>query len=529
MDGVTQESLHDFLIARLPEFWQRLQEHILLTSFSTLLAIAISVPLALAIFRYPRLRTPAMAAISMLQTIPSMALLVVLLALFQKIGALPAITALTLYALLPITRNMLVGIETIDPNVMEAARGIGMTNRQQLLQVRIPIAMPVILSGIRTATNIGVGIATIAAFIGAGGLGQFINRGLFLSDERLILMGAIPAALLALTIDLLIGALGWSIRYGATSRRHRHWRRPIRFGTIALLTAILSWGMGGSMLRMWAEHQQRVITIASKPFTEQYILGELMAQMIEGHTDLKVKRKFGLGGSIVLHGALLHDEIDLYPEYSGTALATILNVRNIPRAEAWNRLKHIYHAQFGMRWMPPFGFSNTYAIAVRSEDAQHHNWHRISDLVPDAPELRAGFDFEFAERPDGYLGLADAYDLRFADIRDLDPNLMYEAIYKGEVDVISGYSTEGRLKKFGLVLLKDDRQFFPDYIAAPVLREKLLERHPQIAPILSRLGGTLTNATMRRLNYEADFNRRPPAEVARAFLLQKGLLPPEPQ
>ena len=201
-----------YVADRLPELWLRTGEHLILTGCSTSLAILIGIPVGILIFRNAWLRNPVMGAIGILQTIPSLAMLVFLLALLNKIGAAPALIALTLYALLPIVRNTLTGLEGVSPQLMEAARGIGMTEYQQLRMVRIPLATPVMIAGIRTAAVIGVGIATLSAFIGAGGLGQFINRGLALSDTKLILLGAVPAALLALIVDASLGAFEWALR-----------------------------------------------------------------------------------------------------------------------------------------------------------------------------------------------------------------------------------------------------------------------------------------------------------------------------
>jgi osmoprotectant transport system permease protein len=206
------ESLTTYMVNRLPELWLRTGEHIMLTGFSTGTAILIGIPLGIIIFRNAWLRGPVMAVIGILQTIPSLAMLVFLLALLQKIGALPALIALTVYALLPIVRNTLTGLQGVSPQVIEAATGIGMTKYQQLKLVRIPLAAPVIIAGIRTAAVVGVGIATLSAFIGAGGLGQFINRGLALYDTKLILLGAVPTALLALIVDFSIGAFEWGFR-----------------------------------------------------------------------------------------------------------------------------------------------------------------------------------------------------------------------------------------------------------------------------------------------------------------------------
>jgi osmoprotectant transport system permease protein len=518
---------------RLPELWLRTGEHLILTGCSTAIAVLIGVPLGILVFRAVLLRSPALGTVSILQTIPSLAMLVFLLTLLQKIGFMPAIIALTLYALLPIVRNTLTGLEGVSPQVIEAATGIGMTEYQQLRMVRIPLAVPVIVAGIRTAAVVGVGIATLSAFIGAGGLGQFINRGLALSDTKLILLGAVPAALLALIVDFSIGAFAWGLR-PERKRDERAWvrrlRRPIALmmPLLLILTGLLSYFTRPSMGLLPVESsniETRTVRIGTKNFTEQLILGEIMAQLIEAKTALAVERRFNLGGTMICHGAIVNGEIDLYPEYTGTALTAILKHPSISDPEeVFGIVREAYRERFEARWLKPFGFNNTYAITVREADAKRYGWVRISDLENDTPRLRAGFTAEFAERPDGYPGLRKAYGLRFGEIRDLDPSLMYEAISKGEVDVICAFATDGRIAAYNLKPLEDDLQFFPPYSAATVIREETLEAHPELKNVLSLLEGLLDNPAMQGLNFEVDGKKKRIAEVAEGFLRVRGLL-----
>ena len=522
-----------YISERLPELWLRTGEHLMLTGCSTLAAILIGLPLGILMFRSPWLRNPAMGAIGILQTIPSLAMLVFLLALLQKIGAAPALVALTIYALLPIVRNTLTGLLGVSAEVMEAARGIGMTEYQQLKIVRIPLSAPVIVAGVRTAAVVGVGIATLSAFIGAGGLGQFINRGLALSNTKLILLGAIPAALLALIVDFTIGAFEWGIR--PERKRARKKREKVMMRAVALIMPFLLILIGifsyltrpspGFKEAASSKLPTKSIRIASKNFTEQLILGEIMAQLIEARTDLIVERLFSLGGTMICHGALVNGDIDLYAEYTGTGLTAILKQPVISDPEeALRHVRKVYHERFGARWLKPFGFNNTYTITVREKDAKRYGWDSISDLVEAAPGLRAGFTAEFAERPDGYPGLREVYALRFGEVRDLDPSLMYKAIAGRGVDVICAFATDGRIAAYNLKPLKDDRQFFPPYYAAPVIREEILEDHPELVPVLSALAGLLDDANMQRLNFEVDGKKQRPAKVARGLLKSKGLL-----
>jgi osmoprotectant transport system permease protein len=530
---MASESILMYVSGRLPELWLRTGEHILLTGCSTLFALFIGLPLGIFTFRNSLLRNPVMGTIGIFQTIPSLAMLAFLLVLLQKIGALPAVIALTLYALLPIVRNTLTGLEGVPHQVMEAAKGIGMTEYQQFTLVRIPLAAPVILAGIRTAAVVGVGIATLSAFIGAGGLGQFINRGLALSDTRLILLGAVPTAILALIVDFSIGSFGWALRpqrkrdtKGSLKSLSRPFALMMPF--LLLLVGLLSY-----FARSYPAAQQTASTverpgtvrITTKNFTEQVILGEIMAQLIEAKTDLIVDRRFNLGGTMICHGALVSGEVDLYAEYTGTALRAILDAPAISDPDkAFQFVADAYREQFGLIWLRPFGFDNTYAITVRAADAKRRGWNQISDLIEDSPKLRAGFTAEFAERPDGYPGIRRAYGLEFGELRDLDPSLMYEAASKGEVDVICGFATDGRIASYNLVPLKDDLRFFPPYYAAPVIRKQVLRNHPEIEDVLSYLGGRLDDTAMQRLNLEVDGEGRDPAEVAKTYLNIQGLL-----
>jgi osmoprotectant transport system permease protein len=511
----------------------------MLTGVSTGMAILIGIPVGICAARIWWLRGPLTGGVGILQTIPSLAMLVILLAMIQKIGALPALIALTLYALLPIVRNTLTGLEGVSPSVTEAARGIGMTSHQRLWLVEIPLAMPVIVAGIRTAAVVGVGIATLSAFIGAGGLGQFINRGLALANTDLILLGAIPAAVLALIVDGSIGAFQW----GLSRKRLRESRfavrvdrllRPVALAmpVVLIVAGYFAYYSSGTQSPnpIWGTYSAdgQAIRIGSKNFTEQLIVAELMAQLIEAHTDLRVERRFNLGGTMICHDALMSGGIDLYAEYTGTALTAILKQPVIAApARTYDKVAREYRRRFAAEWLRPFGFNNTYAITVRESDATSRRLRTISDLTAIAGRLRAGFTAEFSERPDGYPGLRRAYGLDFGEVRDLDPAIMYQAIANREVDVICAFATDGRIAAFDLEPLRDDRGFFPPYQAAPVIRNEFLQAHPELREVLGLLAGRVDDATMQKLNFEVDEKKRRPADVARAFLARQGLLEKE--
>ncbi|MFQ5931094.1 MAG: glycine betaine ABC transporter substrate-binding protein [Nitrospiraceae bacterium] len=529
------ESWFAFAAGRLPELWLRTGEHLMLTGISTGAAILVGIPLGICAARTWWLRGPLTGAVGILQTIPSLAMLAILLALLQKIGAVPAIIALTLYALLPLVRNTIAGLEGVSPAVLEAAAGIGMTGRQRLWMVEIPLSMPVIIAGIRTAAVVGVGIATLSAFIGAGGLGQFINRGLALSNTDLILLGAIPAALLALVVDGAIAAFQWGLRRsrprasGLKATTHRA-LRPLALSApvILIVVGLAAYFTGGSSVstnsQMVSLPKYGTVRIGTKNFTEQLILGELMAQLIEAHTHLAVERRFNLGGTMICHGALQSREIDLYPEYTGTGLTAILKQQVVSDPdEAYRIVAREYRRRFDAQWLAPFGFNNTYAITIRQADAKAWGLSKISDLADIAKALRAGFTSEFSERPDGYPGLRRVYGFAFKEVVDLDPAIMYQAVGKEEVDVICAFATDGRIAAFNLQPLEDDRKFFPPYYAAPVVRSKVLKEHPELRKALQPLAGLMDDATMQRLNYEVDEKKRAPRDVAREFLTSRGL------
>lgn len=518
-----------FVGDHLPELWLHTGEHILLTGVSTLIAIGIGIPLGIAASRHRWLRSAITGTVGILQTIPSLAMLAGLLALLNRIGTVPAVIALVLYALLPIVRNTLTGLSNVPASILEAADGMGMTRRQRLWMVDLPLAAPVIVTGIRTAAVVSVGIATLSAFIGAGGLGQFINRGLALSNHQLILLGAVPSALLAMLVDASIGAVQWSLRRRRATRMPAWLNRLTRTaaasapilifaaGCFAVLTPGLFTTKDGSA----NANKGAVIRVGSKDFTEQLILGELMAQLIEQKTGLRVDREFDLGGTMICHGALVGGAIDLYAEYTGTALTAVLRKEAIsdPTA-AYETVARAYEKQFDLQWLQPFGFNNTYAITVREADARKWNLKTISDLKSRATEMRAGWTSEFSARSDGYPGLQTCYGFQFGSVRDLDTALMYEAIQRNEVDVICAFATDGRIAAYQLHPLEDDLHFFPPYYAAPVIRKATLEEHPELRKTLNLLAGRLTSDVMQRLNSEVDRDKHSPADVAREFLLQ---------
>lgn len=275
-------------------------------------------------------------------------------------------------------------------------------------------------------------------------------------------------------------------------------------------------------LGLWACSSGGVdrVVVASKNFTEQVILAELVAQQLERRTELEVERRFYLGGTFVCHQAIKSGEVDVYVEYTGTALTAILEREPFHNREAvYDTVRRVYAQRFGLRWLEPLGFNNTFAILVRAEDADRLRLRAISDLAQHTPDWQAGFGYEFMEREDGFPGLARTYDLEFArPPRTMELGLTYRALAEGKVDLIAGNSTDGLIQALNLVQLEDDRSYFPPYEAAPVVREDLLSRHPEVADALNELAGRISNREMRRLNYLVDVDGRDAATAVEEWL-----------
>jgi osmoprotectant transport system permease protein len=516
-------SLVEFFWHNRGEVAQLSLEHLFLVAVSTGIAVLVGVPLGIALTRRPRLSNPVLGFANIMQTVPSLALfgflIPVNLFLFHTrilggIGARTAIVALVLYALLPVIRNTFTGIQSVDPAIREAGRAMGMTDRQLLFQVEIPLSLGMIVAGVRVATVICVGTATIAAAIDAGGLGRYIFRGLRMNDNTLILAGAVPAAAMALGADLL---LGWLERLlGAGGGRFLKGKLVWVAAAIALIAFSATW------FAWSAPKAAQKVAVGAKDFTEQLILGELLAQTIEGRTGLAVERRFDLGGNLA-HEALLAGEIDLYVEYTGTSLTAILGQAPLKDPGAvYRRVREAYGANFGLELTEPLGFNNTFAILVRGEEARRLGLKTVSDAAKHAGQWRAGFGQDFMSRPDGYKGFSESYGLRFAEVREMDLSLTYRALAEGQVDLIAGNSTDGLIARYDLFQLADDRAYFPPYDAVPVVRRGALKRFPALGEALRRLGGTISVEEMRELNFQVDGKRRPVKEVVRSWLAEKG-------
>ncbi len=511
-------SFWQFLQTNWAELVTLIKEHLVLVFISIVTAVLIGVPTGILLTRYRALRGPVLGVANVMQTVPSLALFGFLIPLpfIGGIGTRTALVALVLYSLLPIIRNTVTGILGVEPSVREAAVAMGMTDGQVLRQVELPLAAGVIVTGIRVATVIAVGVTTIAAAVGAGGLGVYIFRGLRQYDNNLLLAGAVSAALLALGADFLLGLIE---RQFSFETRHRSSRLtklvPIAAAALLVLGLIGVWQYARQPAK-----QDRVV-VGSKDFTESALLAEILAQMLEGR-GVSVERRFELAGNLP-HEALVAGTLDLYPEYTGTSFTAILHHAPVtdPRA-VYEQVKREYASSFGVEVSPPLGFENTFAILVRGVDARRLNLKTISDAAPETPRWRAGFGQDFMSRADGYPGFSKAYGLKFAETREMDLSLTYIALSSRQVDLIAGNSTEGRIAQLDLVQLTDDRRYFPPYEAVYLVRQDSLARVPQLQAALAKLANAISTEEMRQLNYEIDGNKRDPKEVVRTWLAGKG-------
>ena len=457
------------------------------------------------------------------QTIPSLAIFGLLLTvpLLGGIGSTPAVVALTLYALLPLLRGLLTGLQQVPPGLKQAGQALGLSGGQVLRYVELPLALPSLMAGLRVAAVIAVGVATIGAAIGAGGLGVFIFRGIATVNNTLLLAGALPAAAIALAADACLGALETHLTRGSRQPRPRPWLRrrwalAAALTGAALLAIVLGWhqlappGPAGS------------VVIGAKGFTEQQLLGELLAQEIEEHTSLQVRREFSLGSTFLCHEAVRQGRVDGYVEYTGTAWSAILKQPSGPgasdRASLWSRARRLYAERYGLRMFPSLGFENTFAILIRRAQGQQLGLRTISQAVLPARGWRAGFGYEFLNRGDGYPGLASRYGLRFASPPTaMDLGLTYRALADGRVDLIAGDSTSGLIPSLKLQVLLDDRNYFPSYDAVPVFNAASLERHPELVPVLENLAGRISAVTMQQLNAAVDLEHQSPELVVRRW------------
>lgn len=517
----------NFTLERKDQIFSLFLQHIELTVFAVLVSIIIGVPLGILITRVRKLSIPVIAVANIAQSIPSLALLGFLIPVFG-IGSKPSIIMVVIYSLLPIIKNTYTGLVNIDAPIIEAATGVGLTKSQILLKISIPLAMPIIMSGIRISAVTAVGLMTIAAFVGAGGLGYLVFSGVQTVNNYMILAGAIPACFLALFLDFIIGKVeGLVVPEGIRiSKGEKIKKRKIKnkkFNKILAVSLAIIIVMVSSIV-FYNTKNKKVIVIGSKNFNEQLILGNMIASLVEHNTDYKVEKKLNLGGTNVVFSAMKSGDVDLYVEYTGTGLVDIMKQSAISdKDKVYNTVKDYFDKTYGMEWLKPIGFNNTYVLSMKRELANKYNINTISDLSRVSSNFTLGSTMEFLNRSDGYLGLQKVYNINFKNTKGLDGGLRYSALNKDETQVTDAFSTDGLLKKFDLKTLKDDKSFFPPYYAVPLVNKETLNKYPKLKGVLEKLENKISDEEMRNLNYKVDSGEKP-EKVADDFLRSKGLI-----
>ncbi|RDW19791.1 osmoprotectant update ABC transporter permease/substrate-binding subunit OpuFB [Oceanobacillus chungangensis] len=486
-----------------------LLEHIELSFIALFLAVLIAIPLGIYLTKKPKLAEYIIGITAVLQTIPSLALLGLLIPLVG-IGKLPAVIALVIYALLPIVRNTYTGIKEVDQSLVEAATAMGMNRRKRLIKVELPLALPVMMAGIRTSMVLIIGTATLAALIGGGGLGELILLGIDRLDTSLILLGAIPAALLAIIFDFILRRM-----------ENLSFKNMVMSAGVITLAAIII-----ILLPFITNEKEDTIVIAGKLGAEPEILINMYKLLIENETDLNVELEPGFGKTSFVFNALNSGDIDIYPEFSGTIISEFLKETAVStdREEVYEQAKAGIKEDYDLTLLEPMDFNNTYTLAVSEEFAERHQVETISDLKPLEQEVRAGFTLEFNDREDGYIGIQNLYDISFPNVITMEPKLRYTAIESGEINVMDAYSTDSELREFNLTVLEDDQELFPPYQGAPLLRTETVREHPEIADALNKLSGKITDDEMREMNYQVNVEGEKAQDVAAEYLKNEGLL-----
>lgn len=484
-------------------------EHLQISLLSLLLAVFIAVPLGIILVKLPKLKEWLLQLTGVFQTIPSLALLGLFIPMLG-IGKIPAVTALLIYALFPVLQSTITGLDSVDKNLQEAAEAFGMNRLERLRKFELPLAMPVIVSGVRTAAVLIVGTATLGALIGAGGMGSFILLGIDRNNTALILIGAISSAFLAILMNIVIKYL------------ENKSLKKIMISLIALITATVLSFIPSIAPMMNTKH----LVVAGKLGPEPEILINMYKELIEANSDIKVKLEPNFGKTSFLYEALKNKQIDIYPEFSGTITSSLLKnqvkVSNAP-LEVYEAAREGILNQDKLVYLKPMEYQNTYALAVKKDYANKYDLKTISDLSKVEDSAVAGFTLEFNDRDDGNKGLKSLYKLEL-NVKTLEPNLRYQAINGGNVQIVDAYSTDSELIEYDLVVLEDDKQLFPPYQGAPLMRKDTLEKYPKLEEILNKLAGQISAEEMSRMNYQVKVDKRSASEVAHEYLVNKGLV-----
>ena len=489
-------------------------EHILISLLAISIASVLGIILGIIISEYRKFSGLILGTVNILYTIPSIALLGFFITI-TGVGNTTALIALIIYALLPIIRSTYTGIITINPLIIEASEGMGSTKLQQLFKVKIPLALPVLMSGIRNMVTMTIALAGIASFVGAGGLGVAIYRGITTNNSAMTFLGSLLIAILALVFDFILGLIEKRLT------NHKRIKYKINPKLIILGLFIVIFGVYFSL----NSKKDKTINIATKPMTEGYILGQMLTELIEQDTDLKVNITNGVGGGTSnIHPAIVKGEFDLYPEYTGTSWEAVLKKEGSYDESKFDELQKEYKEKYNLEYVNLYGFNNTYGLAVNKDIAKKYNLKTYSDLAKVSNNLIFGAEYDFFEREDGYKELQKVYNMNFKKQIDMDIGLKYQAMKDKKIDVMVIFTTDGQLAISDVVVLEDDKKMYPSYRAGTVIRSEILSEYPELKPVLEKLNNILDDKTMADLNYQVESEGKKPEDVAREYLQEKGLL-----
>ncbi|MHB9308027.1 ABC transporter permease/substrate-binding protein [Fusobacterium polymorphum] len=490
------------------------KEHILISLLAISIASVLGIILGIIISEYRRFSGLILGTVNILYTIPSIALLGFFITI-TGVGNTTALIALIIYALLPIIRSTYTGIVTINPLIIEASEGMGSTKLQQLFKVKLPLALPVLMSGIRNMVTMTIALAGIASFVGAGGLGVAIYRGITTNNSAMTFLGSLLIAILALIFDFILG------RIEKRLTNHKRVKYKINPKLIILGLFIVIFGAYFSL----NSKKEKTINIATKPMTEGYILGQMLTELIEQDTDLKVNITNGVGGGTSnIHPAIVKGEFDIYPEYTGTSWEAVLKKEDSYDESKFEELQKEYKEKYNLEYVNLYGFNNTYGLAVNKDIAEKYDLKTYSDLAKVSNNLIFGAEYDFFERKDGYKELQKVYNMDFKKKIDMDIGLKYQAMKDKKIDVMVIFTTDGQLAISDVIVLEDDKKMYPSYRAGTVVRSEILSQHPELKGVLEKLNNILDDKTMADLNYQVESEGKKPEDVARKYLQEKGLL-----
>ena len=489
-------------------------EHVLISLLAISIASVLGIILGIIISEYRRFSGLILGTVNILYTIPSIALLGFFITI-TGVGNTTALIALIIYALLPIIRSTYTGIVNINPLIIEASEGMGSTKLQQLFKIKLPLALPVLMSGIRNMVTMTIALAGIASFVGAGGLGVAIYRGITTNNSAMTFFGSLLIAILALIFDFILGIIEKRLT------NHKRTKYKVNFKLIILGLFIIIFGAYFSL----NSKKDKTINIATKPMTEGYILGQMLTELIEQDTDLKVNITNGVGGGTSnIHPAIVKGEFDLYPEYTGTSWEAVLKKEDSYDESKFDELQKEYKEKYNLEYVNLYGFNNTYGLAVNKDIAEKYNLKTYSDLAKVSNNLIFGAEYDFFEREDGYKELQKVYNMDFKKKIDMDIGLKYQAMKDKKIDVMVIFTTDGQLAISDVVVLEDDKKMYPSYRAGTVVRSEILSEYPELKPVLEKLNNILDDKTMADLNYQVESEGKKPEDVAREYLQEKGLL-----